>query len=97
MQVFNIGFERFLSQYSNGTTRVHTNQLLDIPEDVIKRYNLREIVDADGYEYCQLEKGMYGLPQAGIIAQEILEERLGKEGYFQSQTTPGLWMLGGDV
>jgi len=34
---------------------------------------------------------MYGLPQAGIIAQELLEERLGKEGYFQSQTTPGLW------
>jgi len=66
-------------------------KLADIPEDVIERYNLRELVDADGYVYCRVEKGMYGLPQAGIIAQELLEERLGKEGYFQSQITPGLW------
>jgi hypothetical protein len=66
-------------------------KLADIPEDVIECYNLREIVDADGYVYCRVEKGMYGLPQAGIIAQqELLEDRLGKEGYFQSQTTPGL-------
>jgi hypothetical protein len=35
--------------------------------------------------------GMYGLPQAGIIAQQLLEERLGKDGYCQSKTTPGLW------
>jgi len=34
---------------------------------------------------------MYGLPQAGIIAQQLLEERLEKDGYRQSKTTPGLW------
>ena len=34
---------------------------------------------------------MYGLPQAGIIAQQLLEERLAKHGYCQSKTTPGLW------
>ncbi len=34
---------------------------------------------------------MYGLPQAGIIAQDLLEERLAKDGYSQSQITPGLW------
>ena len=34
---------------------------------------------------------MYGLPQAGIIAQELLEKRLNKHGYFQFKTTPGLW------
>ncbi len=33
---------------------------------------------------------MYGLAQAGIIAQELLEERLGKDGYFQSKIIPGL-------
>ena len=66
-------------------------KLSDIPDDVIDRYKLREIVDADGYVYCRVEKGMYGLPQAGIIAQKLLEDRLGEEGYFQSQNTPGLW------
>jgi hypothetical protein len=34
---------------------------------------------------------MYGLPQAGIIAQELLEKRLKARGYHQSQFTPGLW------
>ncbi len=34
---------------------------------------------------------MYGLPQAGIIAQELLEERLKKAGYTQSKLMPGYW------
>jgi hypothetical protein len=34
---------------------------------------------------------MYGLPQAGIITQELLEERLLKAGYRQSKITPGYW------
>ncbi len=35
---------------------------------------------------------MYGLPQAGIVAQELLQERLAKVGYYQSKIIPGLWM-----
>jgi hypothetical protein len=34
---------------------------------------------------------MYGLPQAGIITQVLLEERLDKFGYSQSKIIPGLW------
>jgi hypothetical protein len=36
---------------------------------------------------------MYGLPlpQAGIFAQEPLEEHLLKAGYTQSKITPGYW------
>ena len=34
---------------------------------------------------------MYRLPQAGIISQRILEQRLNAVGYSQSTTTPGLW------
>ena len=34
---------------------------------------------------------MYGLPQAGIIAQELLQECLAKVGYHQSKIIPGLW------
>ena len=30
-------------------------------------------------------------PQAGIIAQVLLEDRLGKHGYSQSKIIPGLW------
>jgi hypothetical protein len=34
---------------------------------------------------------MYGLPQAGIIAQQLSETRLAAHGYHQSTNTPGLW------
>ncbi len=52
---------------------------------------MHEIVTEDGYVYCKRRKGMYGLPQAGSIAQELLEQRLSKVGYSQSKTIPGLW------
>jgi hypothetical protein len=66
--------------------------LSDMPEDVIAHNKLKKNATPEGYIYCQIRKGMYGLPQAGIIAQQLLEERLEKDGYCQSKTTPGLWM-----
>ena len=61
------------------------------PEDIIQEYNLHNKVDATGNVHCKVQRGMYGLPQAGIIAQELLEERLLKAGYCQSKVTPGYW------
>jgi hypothetical protein len=34
---------------------------------------------------------MYGLPQARILANKLLEECLAIRGYYQYQHTPGLW------
>ena len=34
---------------------------------------------------------MYGLPQAGLIANQQLEKRLNEHGYPQSKLVPGLW------
>ena len=36
-------------------------------------------------------KGMYVLPPAGLLVQQLLEERLNKEGYRQSTILPGLY------
>jgi hypothetical protein len=66
-------------------------KLSDMLEDVIAHYKLLDIATSDGYVYCEIQQGMYGLPQAGIIAQELLAKRLKEHGYFQSKTTPGLW------
>jgi hypothetical protein len=49
-------------------------KLSDILEEVIEHYNLRNIATPEGYVYCEVNKGMYGLPQSGIIAQELLEK-----------------------
>ena len=34
---------------------------------------------------------MYGLPQSGLLAQQLLEKRLNAEGYNQDTLVPGLW------
>jgi hypothetical protein len=62
-----------------------------MPEGVIEHYNLRDKVTPNGYIYFEIQKGMYGLPQAGIIFQQLLEERLKKHSHRQSQMTLGLW------
>ena len=61
------------------------------PEDIMEEYNLRNKVDAYGNVHCEVRRGMYGLPQAGIIAQELLEKRLLTASYTQSKVTPGYW------
>eukprot|EP00804_Cyclotella_cryptica_P022370 CCRYP_015924-RB/>CCRYP_015924-RB protein AED:0.39 eAED:0.39 QI:0/-1/0/1/-1/1/1/0/319 len=66
-------------------------KLADIPEEFIILYNLRQLATPDGYIYVRVQKGMYGLPQAGIIAQQLLETRLVANGYRQSTVTPGFW------
>ena len=62
-----------------------------LPEDIIKEYDLKNKVDEKGNVHCEVRRGMYGLPQAGIIAQELLEKRLLSAGYTQSKITPGYW------
>ncbi len=66
-------------------------KITNIPLKIIEEYKMHEIVTDDGYIYCRIQKGTYGLPQAGIIAQELLQERLEKLGYYQSKIIPGLW------
>ena len=59
-------------------------KLDNFPEDVIDHYNLRAKATTDGYVYVAVKRGMYGLPQSGILAQELLEKRLEDVGYHQS-------------
>ncbi len=61
-----------------------------IPEDIIEHYGLRKKA-IDGYVYMEIRKGMYGLPQAGILANKLLKLRLARHGYFELPHTPGLW------
>jgi hypothetical protein len=53
-----------------------------IPHDIIEQYNLLPLV-SDGHVYIEVQKGMYGLPQAGILANQLLARRLAIHGYHQ--------------
>jgi hypothetical protein len=47
----------------------------------------------DGWVYIELRKGIYGLKQAGLLANQLLQKRLTYFGYYPVQHTPGLWLF----
>jgi hypothetical protein len=61
-----------------------------LPQETIEKYDLIEL-SQDGKVYREIQKGMYGLPQAGILANELLKHNLAKDGYRPIQHTHGLW------
>ena len=61
-----------------------------LPEEIIAKYNLRSIA-YNGWIYICIKRGMYGLPEAGILANVLLKEHLLKSGYYECQFTPGLF------
>jgi hypothetical protein len=42
-------------------------------------------------DLLQICQGCYGLPQASILANYLLQSRLLAEGYYEAKSTPGLW------
>jgi hypothetical protein len=67
--------------------RIH---LRHIPDEIIEEYGLLELAH-EGFVYVEINKGMYGLPQASILANKLLAKHLARDGYFQCRHTPGLW------
>ncbi|KAG7350061.1 reverse transcriptase RNA-dependent DNA polymerase [Nitzschia inconspicua] len=61
-----------------------------IPDDIFEQYHLADILDGD-YVYVEIRRGMYGLPQAGRIANDYLRTFLEPAGYHPTEHTPGLW------
>ena len=61
------------------------------PQDIIGKYNLLEN-QIYGYIYVWVEKGMYGLVQAGITAHTYLKKNINPLSYWPEPITTGLWM-----
>jgi hypothetical protein len=61
-----------------------------IPDEVMVHYNLHRLVH-NGHVYAEVRKGMYGLPQAGRLANDQLQRFLAPHGYRPCPITPGLW------
>ena len=61
-----------------------------IPDKIIELYNLTPLIYKDAV-YVEIRKGMYGLPQAGRIANDKLVPILKDAGYIQSDHIPGLF------
>jgi hypothetical protein len=61
-----------------------------LPEAIIGQYNLTPLVH-NNCVYVEIRKGMYGLPQAGKLANNLLIEALATFGCRPVPITPGLW------
>ena len=60
------------------------------PRHTIEQYDLRRH-EKGGFVYVEIRRAIYGLPQAGILANKQLRERLAPFGYYEVAHTPGLW------
>jgi hypothetical protein len=61
------------------------------PEEIIQSYNLHALT-VNGWVCIEIRKGMYGLKQAGLLANQLLQTRLAPFGYYPARHTPGLWL-----
>jgi hypothetical protein len=60
------------------------------PTHITDQYKLREKTK-NGHIYVKIRKAIYGLPQAGILANKLLKVRLAPAGYYEVSHTLGLW------
>ncbi len=48
----------------------------DVPDKIITEYESHTLVNEESLLYVEVTKGMYGIHQAKILAQQQLEQRL---------------------
>jgi hypothetical protein len=60
------------------------------PDHIRAQYNLDKHA-VNGFVYLELRGAIYGLPQAGALANKLLRKRLAPHGYYEVAHTPGLW------
>jgi hypothetical protein len=69
------GNQELLSRHSLPRFEYMKMLLSRFPEEIIQKYNLNALA-ADGWVYIEIRKGMYGLKQAGLLANQLLQTRL---------------------
>ena len=60
------------------------------PQHVKDQYNLDNMA-YQGYVWLETRAAIYGLPQAEILANKLLREKLAAHEYYDVNHTPGLW------
>ena len=53
------------------------------PEWIKKQYNLNTHA-RDGFVFLEIQRAVWGLPQAGILANKLLRKRLKPHGYYET-------------
>ena len=65
--------------------------LTNIPQEIIDKYNLNDIVTHQGWIYMEICKNLYGLKQSRALAAKKLAADLKPFDYYKVPKTNGLW------
>ncbi len=57
-----------------------------------EQYNLDRLAK-NGFVYLEMRRAVWGLSQAGILANKLQHKQLLPHGYYKCKYTPGLWQL----
>jgi hypothetical protein len=60
------------------------------PPWIVEQYGLANKI-YNGHIYLEMRRVVWGLPQAGILANKLLKKRLAPHRYYECKQTPGLW------
>ena len=47
-----------------------------IPEETVRKHDLEQYIEDNGWLHFEIGKGMYGIPEAGRLANDFLRSRL---------------------
>jgi hypothetical protein len=61
------------------------------PEEIIQKYNPNALA-VDGWVHIEIRKCTFGLKQAGLLVNQLLQTRLAPFGYYPARYTQGLWL-----
>ena len=65
-------------------------KLKDIPQEIIDEHKLHVLAHND-WLCVEIRRGVYGLPQTGVLACAQLTKHLNQAGHSEAVTTSGLW------
>ena len=65
-------------------------KLTDFLRHVQQQCNL-QAHGKNGYIYLEIQRSIYGLPQASKLSNEYLRDKIQPHGYYEVIHTPGLW------
>ena len=63
-------------------------KLSDIPDEIIAEYNLKAKATKDGSVHIVANRGMYGLPQSGLLANQLLGKKVEQAWLRSEQACP---------
>jgi hypothetical protein len=69
---------------------MHVDPLTLFPIWIIEQYDLKKHA-LNGFVHLEMRRAVWGLPQAGILANKRLRRKLAPFVYYKCVNTPGLW------